>query len=53
MESDGLKKNVSFQEVDNMDMDEKFEALRQPMYKGKKLDDPIPSAVVRILLWLS
>lgn len=39
------EKKVSF-EADLMDLDEKFEELTKPIYKGKKLDDPIPSAVV-------
>jgi hypothetical protein len=33
-------------EVEQMELDEKFEELKQPVYKGKKLDDPIASAVV-------
>jgi hypothetical protein len=45
MQDDTLKKNVSF-EVENMDLDEKFEELKKPFYKGKKLDDPIASPVV-------
>jgi hypothetical protein len=40
------KKNVSF-EVEQMDLDERFEELSRPIYKGKRLDDPIPSPVVR------
>jgi hypothetical protein len=43
--SDGLKKNVSF-EADQMDLDDKFEELKKPMYKGKRIDDPIASPVV-------
>jgi hypothetical protein len=39
-------KNVSF-EADLIDLDEKFEELKQPVYKGKKLDDPIRSPLVR------
>jgi hypothetical protein len=39
------KKNVSF-EAEQMDIDEKFEELKKPMYKGKRLDDPIASPVV-------
>ena len=34
-------------EEDVLAVEEKFEQLRQPMYKGKKLDDPINTAVVR------
>jgi hypothetical protein len=45
MRDDTLKKNVSF-EVEHMDLDEKFEELKKPFYKGKKLDDPIASPVV-------
>lgn len=41
------KKNVSF-EAELMDLDEKFEELKKPFYKGKKLDDPIPSPAVTI-----
>ena len=41
------EKNISF-EADLMDLDEKFEELTKPIYKGKKLDDPIPSAVVSL-----
>jgi len=41
------EKKVSF-EADLMDLDEKFEELTKPIYKGKKLDDPIPSAVVSL-----
>jgi hypothetical protein len=36
-------------EVEQMELDDKFEELKQPVYKGKKLDDPIPSAVVSFL----
>jgi hypothetical protein len=43
--SDSLKKNVSF-EADHMDLDDKFEELKKPMYKGKRIDDPIASPVV-------
>jgi len=39
------KKGVSF-EAEQMDLDEKFEELKKPIYKGKKLDDPISSPVV-------
>ena len=39
------KKNVSF-ETDVMDLDEKFEELTKPVYKGKKLDDPIRTPAV-------
>jgi hypothetical protein len=39
-------KNVSFQ-AELMDIDAKFEELKKPMYKGKRLDDPIASPVVR------
>jgi hypothetical protein len=45
MRDDTVKKNVSF-EVEHMDLDEKFEELKKPLYKGKKLDDPIASPVV-------
>jgi len=37
-------------EVEQMELDDKFEELKQPVYKGKKLDDPIPSAVVSFIL---
>jgi len=37
----------SFLQEDVMAVEDKFEQLRQPMYKGKKLDDPINTAVVR------
>jgi hypothetical protein len=39
------KKDVSF-EKDQTDLDDKFEELKRPVYKGKKLDDPVASAVV-------
>jgi hypothetical protein len=39
------EKNVSF-EAEQMDLDEKFEELKKPVYKGKNLDDPISSPVV-------
>jgi hypothetical protein len=39
-------KQVSFED-DVMEVDDKFEQLKQPVYKGKKLDDPINTAVVR------
>ena len=46
-EEDGQpNKSVSF-EADLIDLDYKFEQLKQPVYKGKKLDDPIPSPAVR------
>jgi hypothetical protein len=41
------KKQVAF-ETDQMDLDEKFEQLKAPLYKGKKLDDPIKSPLVFI-----
>lgn len=40
------QKNVTF-EAEQIDLDEKFEELKQPIYKGKKLDDPISSPVVQ------
>jgi hypothetical protein len=40
------QKNVTF-EAEQMDLDERFEELKQPVYKGKKLDDPISSPVVQ------
>ena len=43
--TDKPKKNVSF-ETDSMDLDEKFEELTKPVYKGKKLDDPIRTPAV-------
>lgn len=47
-----LEKNGTMQqgifEAEQMELDDKFEELKQPIYKGKKLDDPIPSAVVRL-----
>jgi len=46
MNDSASEKKVSF-EADLMDLDEKFEELTKPIYKGKKLDDPIPSAVVQ------
>ena len=46
MNDSSSEKTVSF-EADLMDLDEKFEELTKPIYKGKKLDDPIPSAVVQ------
>lgn len=39
------RKHVSF-EADQMDLDEKFEQLKAPIYKGKMLDDAISSPVV-------
>lgn len=39
------KKQVAF-ESGQMDLDEKFEQLKAPLYKGKKLDDPIKSPLV-------
>jgi hypothetical protein len=33
-----------------MDLDEKFEELKAPLFKGKKLDDPIKSPLVLPLL---
>jgi len=44
-ESAQTKKTVSF-EPEQMDIDDKFEELTQPMYKGKRIDEAIPSAVV-------
>jgi hypothetical protein len=48
-EASTSKKNVSF-EAEQMDLDERFEELKKPMYKGKRLDDPIPSPVVNSLI---
>ena len=45
-QDDDLKKNVSF-EADLISLDDKFEELKKPVYKGKRLDDPISSVVVR------
>jgi hypothetical protein len=39
------KKNVSF-ETDLIELDEKFEELTKPVYRGKKLDDPIRTPAV-------
>ena len=41
---DSFEKSVF--DTDQMELDDRFEELKQPVYKGKKLDDPIPSAVV-------
>jgi hypothetical protein len=41
-----LQKSVTF-EAEQMDLDDKFEELKQPIYKGKKLDDPISSPAVQ------
>jgi hypothetical protein len=46
MEDRGPKKTVTFDVDEQMDLDERFEELTQPMYKGKRIDDPIPSPVV-------
>jgi hypothetical protein len=42
---EGPSKTVSF-EADLMDLDSRFEELTKPMYKGKRIDEPIPTAVV-------
>ncbi len=41
------KKQVAF-EAEQMDLDEKFEQLKAPLFKGKKLDDPIKSPLVSL-----
>lgn len=46
MEDRAAKKTVSFDLEGQMDIDERFQQLAQPMYKGKRIDDPIPSPVV-------
>ena len=46
MEDRAAKKTVAFDVDEQMDLDERFEELTQPMYKGKRIDDPIPSPVV-------
>jgi hypothetical protein len=46
MEDRAAKKTVTFDVDEQMDLDERFEELTQPMYKGKRIDDPIPSPVV-------
>lgn len=46
------QKNVTF-EVEQMDLDQRFEELKQPVYKGKKLDDPISSPVVQLLMGIN
>jgi len=46
MEDKTAKKTVAFDVDEQMDLDERFEELAQPMYKGKRIDDPIPSPVV-------
>ena len=43
--ADTAKKQVAF-EAEQMDLDEKFEQLKAPLFKGKKLDDPIKSPLV-------
>jgi hypothetical protein len=40
-----MDKSVSFAD-EMMDFDDKFEELTKPMYKGKRIDEPIPNAVV-------
>lgn len=46
MVDDGqTQKAVSF-EPEQMDVDDKFDELTKPMYKGKRIDEAIPSAVV-------
>jgi hypothetical protein len=44
-------KQVSFED-EVMEVDAKFEELKQPIYKGKKLDDPINTAAVQNPLFL-
>jgi hypothetical protein len=44
-----MSKQVAF-ESEQMDLDDKFEELKAPLFKGKKLDDPIKSPLVLILL---
>jgi len=46
-EDGAAARHESFIEEDVMAVDEKFEQLKEPIYKGKKLDDPINTAVVR------
>jgi hypothetical protein len=46
MEDRAAKKAVAFDVDEQMDLDERFEELTQTMYKGKRIDDPIPSPVV-------
>lgn len=41
------KTQVAF-EAEQMDLDEKFEQLKAPLFKGKKLDDPIKSPLVSL-----
>ena len=44
-----MSKQVAF-ESEQMDLDDKFEELKAPLFKGKKLDDPIKSPLVLSLL---
>lgn len=44
-----MSKQVAF-ESEQMDLDDKFEELKAPLFKGKKLDDPIKSPLVFIPL---
>jgi len=46
MEDRAAKKTVAFDVDEQMDLDDRFEELTQTMYKGKRIDDPIPSPVV-------
>ena len=41
----GVAKSVSFED-EMMDLDDKFNELTKPVYKGKRIDEPIPTAVV-------
>ena len=47
MEERAAPKTVAFDVEEQVDLDERFEQLTKPMYKGKRIDDPIPSPVVR------
>jgi hypothetical protein len=44
-------KQVAFED-EVMEVDAKFEELKQPVYKGKRLDDPINTAAVQLPLLL-
>ena len=51
MRGDTSTDNVSFDD-EHMDIDAQFEELKKPVYKGKRLDDPIPTAMVCLSLAL-